>query len=193
MSTEPPEQAPEPQPKKQPPSNRDAMQYARRVRNDPDSPRGRQAGAALGGICIVFIVALMSGTRLDMSLHVALLAFVVAIPFLLEELIWGSLNLPMRFHGSRFPAFFARSMSYAAFWMSAIGYFAAGVGFIAVVWHLWPFAAVVLVVLSILVPFATMAVAFVSLIFRLMSRPQFKKQQRERAQQRALGKAPPSS
>ena len=156
--------------------------FMRRLRNDPDSPRGRQAQAFLGGICVVFIVALVSSPHLDRALHVALLAFVVAIPFLLEEVFWGSLKLPLRFHGPRFETFMSRAASMASFWLSGIGYAAAGAGFVAVVWHLWPLAAVVLVAGMIVVQILVVVLGAILLIRRTMQLSRFKKQQQMQKQ-----------
>src|SRR5271165_2640520 len=120
------------------------------VKDNPSTPGRREASVVLGGICVVFLVAMVGVPRLDTPMRVALISFVVAIPFLLEEVFWSSIKTPLLIHGSRFTGFVPRAMSAAAFWMSSIGYAATVVGFVALVWHLWPLAALVLIGVFIL-------------------------------------------
>jgi uncharacterized membrane protein YkvI len=172
MSTEPPDLPPEP-PEVTSVGHPVKWQFLRWVKDNPSTQGRRQASMVLGGICIVFLVAMIGVPRLDTPMRVALLSFVVAVPFLVEEVFWSSIETPLLIHGSRFTAFVPRAMSAAAFWMSAVGYVAAIVGFIAIVWHLWTLAALVLIGVFILI----------RRIYRL---PRFIRAQRERARQRLL-------
>ncbi|MGO8951539.1 MAG: hypothetical protein ACLQUY_28565 [Ktedonobacterales bacterium] len=186
MSTEPPDLPPA-APSTVPPSGRAVgWQFLRWLKDSPSTPGRREASAVLGGICIVFLVAMTGVPRLDTPMRVALISFVVAIPFLLEEIFWNSIKTPLIFHGSRFTVFVPRAMSAAAFWMSAVGYAAATVGFVAIVWHLWPLAVIVLIGVFVLAQLTVTALAITILVRRIFRLPRFIRSQRERARQRLL-------
>lgn len=185
MSTEPPNLPPEPS-EVTSFGRSVTWQFLRWVKDNPGTPGRREASVVLGGICVVFLVAMIGVPRLDTPMRIALISFVVAIPFLLEEVFWSSIKTPLLIHGSRFTAFVPRAMSAAAFWMSAIGYAATVVGFVAIVWHLWSLAALVLIGVFILSQLAVAALASTILIRRIFRLPRFIRAQRERARQRLL-------
>jgi hypothetical protein len=176
MGIEPSELPPAPKSKRQPSTLDLAARITQQTNSeDRDTPRRRAASTALTGICIVFVVAMIAVPHLDAPLHIALIAFVVAIPFLSQEILMAGVKVPFRVHYTRL-IFFPKSLSVASWLMSSIGYVAVAVGFVAIVWHLWPLAALVLIGAYGGVFIATALLAAVLFIARLMKLPRVKKQ-----------------
>jgi hypothetical protein len=102
----------------------------------PVTGRPRQIVAAgLLGVCVVFVAAVLSLPRLDTPLHVALIAFVVAIVLLSLDFTYVSVKFGPGL--SRFADLFTRGLQVAA-WIvfEGIGMFAVFVGVATVVLHL---------------------------------------------------------
>jgi len=179
MGIEPPELPPAPKSKRKPSTFGLAARITQQTHSeDRDTPRQRAASTALTGICIVFVVAMIAVPHMDTPLHIALIAFVIAIPFLSLELITAGVKVPFRVHGTRF-IFFPKALSVASWLMSSIGYLALVLGFVAIVWHLWPLAALVLIVAYPALTLITVLLAVVLFIIRLMRLPRIKKQRQK--------------
>lgn len=180
MSTEPSNLPPAPKSKQNPSTIGLAVRLAEQTKDRPATPRRTAASATLSGICLVFVVAMIAVPRLDTPLRVALLTFVVAIPFMFQEIMLAGVKIPFRVHAPRI-IFLPKTLSVASWLLSSIGYLAAAVGFVGIVWHLWELAALVLIGSFVVLLIMTVALAAVLFIARLLQLPRIKKQRQKRA------------
>lgn len=120
--------------------------------------RIKMAGTVLSAICTVFVVAMISLPRLDTALHVALLAFAIAIPLLANELYVHFLKSVIRAI-DQLTSDVLKFLGMASAYMSILGYLAATVGFFAFFWHLWEPAAFALLGALVLTVIVTPALS----------------------------------
>lgn len=131
-----------------------------RVRSATGTPRQVVLGSLLG-ICVVFLAALLATQHLDRALTVALIAFVVAIPFLGFALVSASEEIEPG------PGALLVNTWRVTAWAvdEGLGSLAVLVGFVAVIWHLSGIAVIAFFVALVLAAAVTVlgAAAFAAI------------------------------
>ena len=128
----------------------DALHVVRNAREVTGRPRQVQL-AALLGICVAFLVGLLTIQHLDTPLTVATRAFGIALPFLVMDFIVASQDLkPDK------SVFLVNVLKFAAFVAcEVVGSLGVGVGVVAVLWHFSSTALVLTIIataLALLMP-----------------------------------------
>ena len=145
------------------PASQSAMDQAWAVMKRLWLVTGRPRQIVLGGMlvtCLVFLVALLAIQRLDRALTVALIAFVVAIPFLGFALVCAS-----KAFGPR-PGMLPINVWRVTAWVvdEGLGSAAVLVGFVAVIWHLSGAAVIAFAAAFVVAVVATFLGTIVSLV-----------------------------
>lgn len=108
----------------------DALHVVRHAREVTGRPRQIQLGALLG-ICVAFLVGLLTIQHLDSPLTVASRAFGIALPFLVMDFVVASQD----FKPDK-SVFLVNVLKFAAFVAcEVVGSLGVGVGVVAVLWH----------------------------------------------------------
>jgi hypothetical protein len=145
-------------------------------------PRWESATRGLLSIvCTVPIASLVTVSHLDLPLHIALIAFAVAIPCLLAGAYWDLIKPKPQADD---PAARRAAVEYLDLFSrltALVGFPATAVGFIAFFWHLWPVAALVLILGAFV---AQVAVLSMTLAAGWRDPRRMRKQNRTRPRQR---------